>query len=164
MLERGRETSQTLKGAARFFSIGVNKMTPHMRQFVSCESIELFLSIKETVERMPDLELGMDEDGKTITLSCHILARAIAKLFPVVVVDGYFASVYQHSWVNVSKELLIDAYPVGALGGPIAYSLERCSPAHLLFRATPTKQISNGRFGRISFQRSIQRVVRALRG
>lgn len=74
-------------------------MRPYVSKFIPQENLELFEKIKMAVTAMPDIDLGKDEEGEEIILSCHILARAIAKLFSLKFVDGYFHPNYNHSWL-----------------------------------------------------------------
>lgn len=61
---------------------------------------------------MKDPDLGHDEDGMPITLSCHMLARAVASVFDLRVCDGYFGpESYDHSWVLTPQGQIIDTYP-----------------------------------------------------
>jgi hypothetical protein len=104
-------------------------MTPYARQFVSDKEFELFLKIKELVTKLPDLNLGPDHFGHEIELSCHMLARAVADIFSLEFMDGYFTIGYKHSWVLTPKGQIIDVYPVAMLGGPILMEASGFSPA-----------------------------------
>jgi hypothetical protein len=49
-------------------------------------------------------------------VSCHHLARAVGALFPVAgarVVDGRFATVFEHSWIELPGNWVLDVYPIG---------------------------------------------------
>ena len=79
-------------------------MTPYALQFVRAEELAIFNKVRDVVTRLPDVDLGIDiVDKKPIILSCHILARAIAKNFPLKVNSGYFARSYNA--VTVSRTL-----------------------------------------------------------
>src|ERR1035437_2343419 len=109
-------------------------MTPYARQFVSNEELELFLKIRELVTKLPDLDLGLDDFRNEIDLSCHMLARAVADIFSLKFVDGYFTIGFQHSWVLTPKEgHVIDVYPVAMLGGPILMEASGFSPARTCY-------------------------------
>ncbi len=109
-------------------------MTPYAVRYISEKERSLFMRIKDTVERMEDPELGLDENGDEILLSCHILARAVADFFPVRVKDGYFADCFRHSWVETEEGHLIDLYPVACLGGPIMLEGKTgCSPKRRIY-------------------------------
>lgn len=137
-------------------------MTPYAQRFVSSEEVALFEKIKDVVTRLPDIDLGENEDKEPIILSCHILARAVAKIFNLKVVDGYFAKYYDHSWLTGPGGHIIDTYPVATLGGPILMDNQRFSPAKTLYQKTSAKRISRGRFSKNSFRRSVRRISRAL--
>jgi len=104
-------------------------MTPYARRFVSDEEFELFLKIRELVTKLPDLDLGLDHSGHKIDLSCHMLVRAVATIFSLEFVVGYFTVGYQHSWVLTPNGNVIDVYPVATLGGPILMEANGFSPA-----------------------------------
>ncbi|MBI2023069.1 hypothetical protein HYT01_00705 [Candidatus Giovannonibacteria bacterium] len=116
-------------------------MISYASEFVSLEEMKTYLQIKKIVEAMPGLHLGKDDDGKDIVLSCHILARAIARVFGLDFVDGHFLTAYEHSWVTLPSGKIIDVYPVAAVGGPIMYDRHFLSPAHRLYK----KQLKRGR-------------------
>jgi hypothetical protein len=80
---------------------------------------EVFKRIEGSINSLPNnLDLGKDEIGSEIELSCHILARAVALIFGLRYVDGKHLDLFEHSWVETSSGNIIDVYPVGALGGP----------------------------------------------
>lgn len=138
-------------------------MTPYAERYISENDLELFAKIKKALERMGDPDLGFDENGEVIILSCHILARAVAKVFPVRVRDGFFAKVFNHSWVETSSGHLIDLYPVAVIGGPIMFEGRFDSPKKRIYTYTSAKRQSHGSFSKNSFRRAVRRVVRALR-
>jgi len=94
-----------------------------MAGLIAKENIILFQKIKQAVEALPDIELGEDTQGRKTLVSCHMIVRGLARVFPGVDRhDGYFARFGQrHSWLTVRNDprLVIDAYPVALLGGPI---------------------------------------------
>lgn len=138
-------------------------MTPYVQRRISPDDLALFAQIKKSVEQMGDPELGLDEDGKPVVLSCHILARAVAKVFPVRVRDGYFAGYYDHSWVETFGGHLIDLYPVAVIGGPIMFEGSMASPQRRIYIRSSAKKLSRGRFCRSSFRRAVRRTAKALR-
>jgi hypothetical protein len=138
-------------------------MTPYAAQYISSEELALFSQIRKTIQQMRDPDLGLDEKGEQVVLSCHILARAISKVFPVQVRDGYFAGSYDHSWVVTSSGHLIDLYPVGVIGGPIMFEGSRASPQKRIYKRASAKELSRGRFSKNSFRRAVRRVVKLLR-
>lgn len=134
-------------------------MRPYVSKFIPQENLELFEKIKMAVTAMPDIDLGKDEEGEEIILSCHILARAIAKLFSLKFVDGYFHPNYNHSWLLTPTGNLIDVYPIAVLGGPILISGAFSSPARWLYKK---ENISDGLFNKPSFRRSVGASIKAL--
>ncbi len=66
----------------------------------------------------------MDSRGGPVLVSCHILVRALAPLFPVLrAIDGRFLAA-DHSWFFLMaadhSRWIIDVYPVGiAASGPL---------------------------------------------
>ena len=94
-------------------------MTPYAVKFIPSDDIELFEKIKKAINFLPDLDLGRDVKGLPIILSCHMLARAVAEVFSLRCVDGYYYLSYQHSWVLTQNNKIIDVHPIAILGGPI---------------------------------------------
>ena len=94
-------------------------MTPYGIKYVQEEDLVIFKKIRNAVLKLPDINLGVDEEGDKILLSCHILARAVARVFLLKYVDGFFIPNFCHSWVLSPNSHVIDVYPVGILGGPI---------------------------------------------
>ena len=69
-------------------------MTPFVLSQIPKEDLDLLDKIRKAVEQFPDgLEYGEDVYGKTILLSCHILAHAAGKVFELDVQDGTFAPI-----------------------------------------------------------------------
>jgi hypothetical protein len=137
-------------------------MTPYVRQFVSDEDAQLLEKIRNVFCRLPDIDLGVDEEKRKIVLSCHILARAVSKVFSLRFVDGYFKPNFEHSWVLSPNEHIIDVYPVAILGGPILVYIKNNSPARYCYEETGPRRLSRGRFGKSSFRRSVRRVASRL--
>ena len=74
-----------------------------------------------------DVELGSTCNGKRVELSCHIVARGFANMFPHVrCVDGYFSDGFHHSWLMTEEFSLIDPFPVGMVAQPLLFW---CHPA-----------------------------------
>ncbi len=138
-------------------------MTPYVTRFIPEEELALFERVKAAVQEMPDIDLGVDERGRKVILSCHMLARAVSRVFGLEYADGYFCRSYQHSW-NVTKDgHIIDVYPVATIGGPLLVDGQVASPARTLYTKTSAKTMSRGRFGQNSFRRSVSRIVHALK-
>lgn len=95
-------------------------MKPYILSFVSPKDYELFLKIERVVQKMPELDLGKDEKREKISVSCHMITRALAYYFPVEYRDGYFFKKHlQHSWLVRGNYIIIDPYPVLMVGAPI---------------------------------------------
>ncbi len=138
-------------------------MTPYVVRLIPQSDITLFENIRDAVHRLPDIDLGTDEAGKKVELSCHMLARAVGKVFPVSCIDGYFYPHYQHSWIRTVNWNIIDVYPVGILGGPILVDGNIIyAPGKFLYLRKNTTQISQGRFSKASFRRAVREIMRIL--
>jgi len=95
-------------------------MKPYILSFVSSEDYNLFLQIRRVVQEIPEIDIGRDEKGKKILVSCHMITRALAYYFPVEYRDGYFFQKHlQHSWLVRGNYIIIDPYPVLMVGAPI---------------------------------------------
>ena len=142
-------------------------MTPCAVRWIPQEDIELFLKVKKLVELLPDLDFGLDESGKPVVLSCHILARVLSKHFSLKYVDGHFAGNYEHSWLVTGNGNIIDPYPVAVIGGPVLTSLLMdggvASPARRIYKPTSARKLSRGRFGKASFRRSVRHLLGTMR-
>ncbi len=136
---------------------------PYAQQFIPREELELFTQIKRVIEHLEIPDLGFNENGDPIALSCHVLARATAQVFPVRVRDGYFAGHYNHSRVETLCGHLIDVYPIAMISGPIMFDGHTASPSRVIYTPLSAKKLSRGRFGKNSFRRAVRRVARALR-
>lgn len=147
-------------------------MTPFAASRICSADHALFGNIKQAVSEMQDPDLGTDENGRQIILSCHILVRAIIKIYEdddgkcaiMKVCDGHFAGFYEHSWIETRDGNIIDVYPVGIVGGPIMWVGDRHSPSSRIFSCKPTEEFSHGRFEKESFQRAVHKTMEALRG
>ena len=132
-------------------------MTPYAESsYFSPEDLALFEGVKKIFQAMPDVDLGKDEKGEQNLVSCHMVARAIAKIFPELkVVDGSFGAYggYGHSWLKRGHRVIIDPYPWATVGGPIMVCADMISPWYCLYqefcscRATEfKKKIENKEF------------------
>ena len=139
-------------------------MIPYAMKYVSEKDVYVFEKIRSVVLRLPDLDLGVDEKGNEIILSCHILARSVAKVFSLEYVDGYFIPNFSHSWVLSHSGHLIDVYPVAMLGGPILMvEDDGASPIRWHYKKASAKKVSRGLFSKPSFRRSVKRIESYLR-
>lgn len=142
-------------------------MTPYIARCISFQNKELFVKIQFIVRHLPDLDLGIDEKGREVLLSCHMIARAIGKVLGLQYVDGVFCQNYAHSWLlSPDQKCIIDCYPVGMLGGPLLINAQglwyQASPGRKLYR--PSKKIGkNILFGSTAFRRSVRRLEREIK-
>jgi len=95
-------------------------MTPYVATKIPTQHLQLWRRLDHVIARLPDLDLGLDQKGEPIALSCHMLARAIGRVFRLKVVDGEFVRGFAHSWLLTNdKRWIVDPYPVGIIGGPL---------------------------------------------
>uniref|UniRef100_A0A7C4R596 Uncharacterized protein n=1 Tax=candidate division CPR3 bacterium TaxID=2268181 RepID=A0A7C4R596_UNCC3 len=159
-----------------------------VEQFVPKEDVGVFDKIKRAIDLLPDIDLGKDESGREIMLSCHILSRAVARVFNLKCIDGSYRFFYlsdysvcnhfncmdgiknniifiscNHSWVLTKNQNIIDVYPIGVLGGPILISCNPLSPVSRLYFPMSTRSVSNGGFSKPSFQRSVKKIISEIR-
>lgn len=132
-------------------------MKPYVLSKLSKEEIELFEKIRRAVNDLPDVDLGKNEDGENLILSCHILARAIAKVFHLQYVDGHFYPYYQHTWLLTPTGNIIDVYPVAVLGGPIL--MDRLVARHFYKK----RSLLNDDARKLSFRRAVRRITEELK-
>lgn len=138
-------------------------MAPYVQQYVSSEEQTTFNQIREVLGLLPDIDLGADEKGERIVLSCHMLARAVSKVFHLKVADGFFARFYDHSWLVTPRGHIVDVYPVGILGGPILVDGSGVlSPGRHLYKKKDPRRFAKGQFSKNSFRRSVRRITKAL--
>jgi hypothetical protein len=110
-------------------------MKPYAYWGIPKEDLELFNKIKRIVQKIPEVDLGVDEEGKKILVSCHILARALANVFPVKYKSGYFVNrAYSHSWLVTKSGIIIDPYPWAMVGGPILIDTRFITPWSQLYQ------------------------------
>lgn len=141
-------------------------MTPYVARYLTAGDIEVFQRVKRLVEALPDdLDLGSNDHGEKVVLSCHILVRALAKVLGLKYADGYFYPNYRHSWLLTSGGQIIDAYPVAVWGGPFMMDGGAFSPALHLYKRWARKRaahVSDHTFSRPWFRRAVRRVSIAL--
>jgi len=85
---------------------------------VEQEDLDLLSKISKAVQGLPEINLGLKNNGEQVLLSCHILARAcleIFNVFGIVLCDGCFYPNAEHSWLETKNENVIDVCPVGIL-------------------------------------------------
>lgn len=136
-------------------------MKPYVLSLIAQEDAELFAKIQRVVEKFPDIDFGKGETGEKLDLSCHILARAIGKVFGLRHVDGYFYPNFKHTWLVTGNGNVIDVYPVGMLGGPILVDgSDFYSPARWIYKK---KRILQGKSREPSFRRALRMSIAAVR-
>jgi len=76
-------------------------MRPYAMKYIAREELELFEQIKKAVNNLPDkIDLDVDDEDKEVILSCHILTRAVAKIFCLKYQDGYLYANIEPGWPN----------------------------------------------------------------
>lgn len=138
-------------------------MTPYAAEFgVTAQDLVLYSSVRDALCALPRVAMGVDQAGKPIVLSCHIICRAMRKRIPVgvAVEDGYFANHYQHSWLRLQSGNILDLYPVAVASGPILWDGKFPSPAAKLFERAKLQVPL--RFSAPEFRRAVRRVADAL--
>ena len=138
-------------------------MIPYMIKYFPKEDIELFKKIEKMVHALPEVDLGKERDGKKILLSCHILTRAIGRIFKIAPCTGYVYPNYEHSWLTTEKGNVIDAYPPATIGGPVLVMGNHHYPARWHYEKCRISKVSQGSFSRSTFKRSVRRIESALR-
>ncbi len=94
-------------------------LTPYAFGAVLKEEVALLDRIREAMTALPDLDLGRDDGGDPYFVSCHMVARAVATVYGLQFRDGRFNGDVEHSWCVTANDNIVDAYPVGILGGPL---------------------------------------------
>ena len=88
-------------------------MITHAEEVIEESDLKIFKSIKEKLSKIDKFPI------KTELLTCHMLAHAVAEVYDLKVVDGFWRSGYNHSWIETDYLNVIDVYPVGMVGGPV---------------------------------------------
>ncbi|MDP4007090.1 MAG: hypothetical protein Q8P55_00645 [bacterium] len=134
-----------------------------MESLMASEEIAFFRLIERLMHDTPEVDLGVDRQGYEILVSCHMVCRALAQLFPQLECqDGYFAREgIEHSWLTWERDFIIDACPVAMVGGPIMVDCRYfTTPWQYLYQ--PSKE----RFTCLDapdFPKHIERVTEAMR-
>ena len=63
--------------------------------------------------------LELNSNDLPADTSCHSVCRAINKILKLKVIDGFFHTNFQHSWLITPNNSIIDPYPPLLIGGPI---------------------------------------------
>lgn len=142
-------------------------MRPWVERRLEPQEMAVFHRIVRAVEQLPDDinsgALGVNDSGRTVTLTCHILARAAAKVYGLQHQDGFFYNGCDHSWLVTPAGQIIDVYPVGMLGGPIMVDHSPASPWYHLYTSRSARCISDHRFSKPWFRKAVRRVITILR-
>lgn len=110
---------------------------PHIATHFTDEELELFHQIELLVQEVELPDLGLEGDARALgappdsrfVVSCHMITRAIATLYPQLTVeDGDFLRGYSHSWLITGKGNIIDPYPWAMVGGPVMLTTDGLSP------------------------------------
>lgn len=110
-------------------------MKPFVTRDVPRDAQALFMRIRRTVQRLPDVRLGPDRRGEELPVSCHMLCRALAAHYPATCRDGYFGEgAATHSWLEIAPLIYVDPYPWAMLGGPVLVYVGGLSPWRRLYR------------------------------
>jgi len=149
---------------------GLSIWTPHVKTKAPPRVLLTYYLVKNILDRLPEVDLGVGKDGKKIILSCHMLCRALADVVKgVTVADGQFAGPFCHSWLVArgrgrSDRWIIDAYPAGIMAGPLLVDagVGHLSPGHLLYREGDVEAVLLDFSSRL-FVRSVARVIKAIR-
>lgn len=121
-------------------------MRPYALEFIDTKDVELWRTARDMVEALPETDLGKCEDGVSVILSCHILARAIGEVFELQTEDGHgMAPGFEHSWCRTKNGNILDVYPIGMLGGPLLVD-GHSMLGRLLYKKKSSTEISRGRF------------------
>jgi len=140
-------------------------MTPYCSKHLTPPAAASFNTVSRLMAALPDLDLGLTPDGQPIVLSCHMVARALAKAAGLKYVDGHYGKVYAHSWLlSPDGKWIIDPYPVGTIGGPVLVDLASGPYAPGRWLYNPSRKLGKELpFSSAPFRRSVRRLVRALR-
>lgn len=102
-------------------------METYTERIIKSEDLELFRQIEKIIKLTDLPDLGIDKHGRKIEVSCHMLAEAVARIFEVELVRGYYIKGYEHSWVRTKNFNIIDPYPWGTVGSPLLIARQMIS-------------------------------------
>jgi len=118
-------------------------LKPYASSGIPAEELILFHKIEKVIQEMPEIDLGKNEKGEKVVLSCHMITRALARFFPLTYKDGYFGNFNQHSWLVTKEGLVIDPYPVAVVGGPILIDTRFMTGWSSLYQEASFPKLSN---------------------
>lgn len=117
-------------------------MKPKIAEMAPAYAWELLGQVRQLVDALPELievpayVMGVRVSADIATAhtipNCHIMARAIATLFPVDVHDGKVSvmaadgkrRILDHSWLTLQgydPAIILDPWPLGSIGGPTLF-------------------------------------------
>lgn len=111
----------------------------HNAKGVACMVKDVYAEkLISATDRMNFLTIASALIGVSFSgVSCHHVALALSHLFPSMVKaeHGRFAQTWEHSWLRTPDGNIIDAYPVGCIGGPLLLD-GHAGPATILYKVT----------------------------
>jgi hypothetical protein len=133
----------------------------HARTLISQSDQELFERVKTSILGLPD-QMHDSKHGP-VEPNCHILARAVAQVFRLRYVDGYYAlPSHPHSWVMAPGKSIMDVYPVGLASGPVLFDDENCWIGNVLYLKFPLQAQYRKNLYTPKFRRHVAVVARHL--
>lgn len=125
------------------------------------EDLALLKKIRYGFDALPDLDLGLGQDGTPRLVSCHMLARAVARVFSLPFQDGLFLGRVNHSWVLTPKSgNIIDVYPVAIVGGPILVVAPQILKG--MYLEQPLSRLNGTGIGTSRFRKAVNRLTAEL--
>jgi hypothetical protein len=107
---------------------------------LSQSEIKLFESVRRAVNSLPDLSLGIDQGGKPVQLSAHILSQAFRAAYEIESAHGKYSKMHDHSWLVTPEKNIIDVHPIASWGGPVLY-YGSLPGVHTLFSRLPSAAV-----------------------
>lgn len=128
-------------------------------EIVTTDELHLIKRLRVIMERIPDIKVDKDENGKQQEVSCHMITRVIKGIYPDLrVIDGYFYPNYCHSWLITPQGNIIDVYPVAGASGPILIAGGEGSPIHFLYKE---KRLTYHSFNQKWFRNAVRKLTKA---
>ncbi|PJE51022.1 MAG: hypothetical protein COV29_01980 [Candidatus Yanofskybacteria bacterium CG10_big_fil_rev_8_21_14_0_10_36_16] len=137
-------------------------MTPDIIRAIGIrrKDLELFYKIESVIQNCGDVMLDSDR-----LVSCHMVTRALAKFFQLKYVDGHFGDgAWEHSWLILGKDLIIDAYPWSMVGGPTLVHVGLMSPWRRLYTEFEIPRLKKDTFKKdtIKVTEEIEKTIKRL--
>lgn len=98
---------------------GCGFLITYAERRIQKEDLVLFREIEQVIDVMEIPDIGADDQGRKIEVSCHMIAEAVSRIYDVKLRHGYFMTSYEHSWVCTKNNNIIDVYPIATVGGPL---------------------------------------------